>query len=1531
MAMTVAGSKYPVPKALTTVASESNVDPDEEEEDEDSAETGSTTSFSLQECINEFRARRIRRVSTQSRDQAMPAPSEKCEHAPVSTSADADLIQQNRCNKAQERKSKPCKNGFCYCFNSDSGDCASIAPTRESHVRQQRRSRRSESSKTMNAQPPEPQQPNNLDRQQKHRRQSVPPNVKLSTSRKSPLTAVSSLCAVEEDAPLIHIIQELRDNCVISEVRVNKQKLQSTASPTKQLSKNIMPLENTAYKPTAPALSIISEQETEPEKEDTQAEHTDRTENTGSIKSTSSARHSSVKRTRRSSAAGRLLQKRLSHGQVNFKPRDVAHPPPKPPRRSAQSLDGKFSLSSLSSTTPSVREAERVVDEFLSKHGVHVPSASKDVENYKSNKSRSSTRKSYPLSELERKSHRRLLPTCPSLSDIERTVESKRGVHYAKNIHSASQLHRKNAVADKPMKEIMLGWTEPKINDMLNYDENANNNDKQQKFKTSAPEPAPQSAVGWQVPHKISLDTVDGPMSENLAVNMEQKHTPIKYPRANKATNQKFVWGEQWRTLSPWNGKKRGQKSISLRKKSKSFINNSKNRILRFVSPKKTNQQPVKVNTRLCTVGVQTSHLDLHTLSSQSPPGSYHSPVQSCVQHTLTTNSSATTVATTPHLEKLGNSHQPYFDFERTVKPPTPPKKVQRAQRGRKLEFNADCSVPPTTYRSYHKDLDQDVSINKMGYVLSSIRAKLEASDERAFRTFRECSRFSPLECTQGNDEGFDCPDSHRTAALSSRKIHEQEHEPIYSEIEEDCLHIRGSPHYESRTAARFDVIPTPTNTVSTVMVSRLPNPTASAQTVQDLGALYAKVQKPLKTHTQTTTMATPTPLGQFLHESLKNGSFFQFTPLPAEPETASSYSASILPTTPSPLTPQTHGFSPRYRQPSKHQSLNNIHEQHSPPKQNRNISKSELSLQRSEIFLENLCRSELVLDQDNNARLEKVENTPMRAKSTAEDSVSYDLPHEFSDELYHDFIGNDSCYTAPRQSQYSSTHIEPLASENQSTPKKHSPRFTTKPTRALSLEIADHLAGSHSVNVSISCPTTPQQAKPVYVSEAMPVTRSLGELTPAAVHSESQVLSISAMARYRLLKNALRRSYRKGKDFFRAEKQRLAQSFNLPRDQCNQTEGGELDNSTSSQYASFNLDTLMNDSLSTNEQLAQAVNICRQMPELEISPEMVEAERLLLFSTLRQNVQPLREDVMASQRQPQCFLIDAMVLPVKADGSQDMFFNYYYICTFECEGRITSTQSVECQNGEAVFRDCGIEFYSRLEAEALELRCQIFMLRLRKVSTLSLEPQKSVTKRGSLGSAGSSNSSTSGCDQIVSRFRLHASFTLRASDMIPYQVVTSETQQSSQICLRTSHSWRLPIIVHTKSTNLAPQITLTGRAELRLPKLQYAGYLNVQDTKNKHNWNRRWCTLLGLQMDVWQYEENLTEQPPLLALGLQNCPFEELKVAPRELCARARSFMIQCDESDIYYFATDTQSELNEWLLHLNEALEIVKRWLRA
>lgn len=90
---------------------------DELTEDENGSDISS--SFSLQECMKEFRARRIRRSYLNQQRQNMIRDTYGKN---VKEANEIDFINQNLRNKEQERKCKPCRNGFCYCFTSDSGD-----------------------------------------------------------------------------------------------------------------------------------------------------------------------------------------------------------------------------------------------------------------------------------------------------------------------------------------------------------------------------------------------------------------------------------------------------------------------------------------------------------------------------------------------------------------------------------------------------------------------------------------------------------------------------------------------------------------------------------------------------------------------------------------------------------------------------------------------------------------------------------------------------------------------------------------------------------------------------------------------------------------------------------------------------------------------------------------------------------------------------------------------------------------------------------------------------------------------------------------------------------------------------------------------------------------------------------------------------------------------------------------------------------------------------------------------------------------
>lgn len=290
-----------------------------------------------------------------------------------------------------------------------------------------------------------------------------------------------------------------------------------------------------------------------------------------------------------------------------------------------------------------------------------------------------------------------------------------------------------------------------------------------------------------------------------------------------------------------------------------------------------------------------------------------------------------------------------------------------------------------------------------------------------------------------------------------------------------------------------------------------------------------------------------------------------------------------------------------------------------------------------------------------------------------------------------------------------------------------------------LNVEADPNIINNH---LSSSSPIAPKIQNNI-IDQRPTHSHSMDDVDEYASIKNINVRTVNSLTRYKSLKNVLQKSFRKSKTFIKTEGKRLSNSFNLSVNNANRNSSLYRDKQPCTD-SNLNLDALfsLNESTSINEQLAKTVSICRKLPDLEISTEMVEAERLLLFSALRrenQEAQSLirRKSQTMNQKPKMRFFIDEMYLPVVSDVNRDIFFNYFYIVTFECGGIIKSTQSVECLNGTAVFRDCGIEFALNTELETSLtpessygencIQCNIFMLRLRKISTATFEPKKRV------------------------------------------------------------------------------------------------------------------------------------------------------------------------------------------------------------
>lgn len=305
---------------------------------------------------------------------------------------------------------------------------------------------------------------------------------------------------------------------------------------------------------------------------------------------------------------------------------------------------------------------------------------------------------------------------------------------------------------DDLQKEINGDFNKTNINEMLNSETrlgevqflNASTGQAQHNHRTNSLEN--DSVIGWKPPRKINLDTVDGAVNHNLASNVLDKDTPDKgkiiSPNQNRkacSEDQNCFWSEKLKMLSPWSSKSNNNYTKNKTKvcsKSKAFIASSKTKLLQWISPKKDERNRNRKNI-FQNFRVQTSvnnNLQPKTKNKKVHGGNS----QAVCSHTLQQSQSPSSINT------LNRTEETDFDFSRNVRSPNK-KMFAASQRKLDFAFNAG-TVPPflpskdwekKTYRSFNAELDQDIPISKINYILDNIRSKLETSDHRAAHTFQ--------------------------------------------------------------------------------------------------------------------------------------------------------------------------------------------------------------------------------------------------------------------------------------------------------------------------------------------------------------------------------------------------------------------------------------------------------------------------------------------------------------------------------------------------------------------------------------------------------------------------------------------------------------------------------------------------------------------------------------------------------------------------------------------------------------------------
>ncbi|KAL9704325.1 hypothetical protein quinque_007843 [Culex quinquefasciatus] len=111
---------------------------------------------------------------------------------------------------------------------------------------------------------------------------------------------------------------------------------------------------------------------------------------------------------------------------------------------------------------------------------------------------------------------------------------------------------------------------------------------------------------------------------------------------------------------------------------------------------------------------------------------------------------------------------------------------------------------------------------------------------------------------------------------------------------------------------------------------------------------------------------------------------------------------------------------------------------------------------------------------------------------------------------------------------------------------------------------------------------------------------------------------------------------------------------------------------------------------------------------------------------------------------------------------------------------------------------------------------------------------------------------------------------------------------------------------------------------------VDYRGFLTMfEDVSGFGAWHRRWCRLNGHILNYWKYPDDEKRKAPIGSIDLQKCCTQKVSVAPRDVCARLNTLLLEQHD----YSATPAvggleKEEREEWCAHLNKTLALLKAW---
>ncbi|KAL9921522.1 anillin-like isoform 1-T2 [Glossina fuscipes fuscipes] len=362
--------------------------------------------------------------------------------------------------------------------------------------------------------------------------------------------------------------------------------------------------------------------------------------------------------------------------------------------------------------------------------------------------------------------------------------------------------------------------------------------------------------------------------------------------------------------------------------------------------------------------------------------------------------------------------------------------------------------------------------------------------------------------------------------------------------------------------------------------------------------------------------------------------------------------------------------------------------------------------------------------------------------------------------------------------------------------------------------------------------------------------------------------------------------------------------------------------------------------------QASQALNLCAATVEFSGSTESVEGERHLLVATHRRQacldeVQRLRVEKalrsLGAPRDKGRLTVKEITLPLRKSYiqqlSSDAISGHHLVCLMKYNEHVLATKSVSTLPGLLAVKFPDVLRLNDVYAD-FKVTIEIYgMTAQREILPHEVKYHINLNKKGGVKTPKKKARDNGLIMPPVQPVHV------RTPALVQYGFAIFSLREVQRT------NWTLTQVMGV--CPLEGVLHMKVNCELSI-SVEYEGFLNMyEDVSGYGAWHRRYCRLSGTVMNYWKYPDDVKEKAPMGSIDLYTCVTQKVEVAPRDICARLNTMLLQCERpalaNDVesltiipkgrntivrYLMSADSKDERMAWCAYFNKALAFLRAW---